>query len=378
MNGRELLLRTLRGERTCRIPVAPFIHHNFIDEFFGRQGCDGVEKGIEVYEHFGFDIILRTCSVGGYLDETLCGGTKWRVSQHTEELREGDTWRVVTTVQTPEKTLRQVKQFARVYEYETVEAIIEYYIKDEDDFHQFIKYQPGLPELDCGQIAKARRLLGEKGLAAPWAQGAFNMASMFRKLDDLLTDAYLQPELYDAMMRYFSGRALEAVKQFVGAGADIISVAGNAASGGTVGPDYFRNHVLPYERAFADGVKALGAYYLYHNCGDSRKLIPLYPGIGMDVYESLTPPPYGDADLDEAFEAFGESVTLSGNFDQIHALRYWSGPEIEEGVRAVMAKAKKRGRFIFATTDYFNEKTPHDNIRTLAEAARKYGNYGAG
>ncbi|MCL1854678.1 MAG: hypothetical protein FWF86_03000 [Clostridia bacterium] len=375
MNGRELLLCTLRGERTPRIPVAPFIHHNFIDEFFEQHGCDGVEKGIEVYEHFGFDIILRTCSVGGYLDETICDSPEWRVSQHTEDVRAGDTWRIVTTVQTPEKTLRQVKQFAKVYQYETVEAIVEYYIKDKDDFDQFQKYQPALPALDCGQISKARRLLEKKGLTAPWVQGAFNMTSMYRKLDDLLTDAYLQPELYDAMMRYFSDRALAASKQFVNAGADMISGAGNAANGGTVGPAYFQSHILPYERDFAHGVKSLGVYYLYHNCGDSRKLLPLYPDIGMDMYESLTPPPYGDADLDEAFTAFSGPVTLSGNFDQIHALRHWSGAEIEEGVRTVMAKAKERGRFIFATTDYFNEKTPHDKIKIFAEAARKYGNY---
>ena len=374
MNGRELLLRTIRGEKTHRVPVAPFIHHNFIDEFFGQHGCDGVEKGIEVYEHFGFDILLRTCSVGGYLDEMLCDGPNWRVTQHREDIR-GGAWRVVTAVQTPQKTLRQVKQYAKVHEYETVEAIVECYIKDEDDFEQFVKYQPELPELDCGQITKARRLLDEKGLVAPWSQGVFNMASMFRKLDDLLMDAYLKPELYDAMMKYFSNRVLGAVKQFVRAGADIICAGGNAANGSAVGPEYFKNYILPYERAFAHDLKAFGVYYLYHNCGDSRKLMPLYPDIGMDIYESLTPPPYGDADLDEAFRIFGRSITLSGNYDQIHALRYCSRREIEEGVRAVMEKVKKRGGFIFATTDYFNENTPHDNIRAFAEAAKRYGNY---
>jgi hypothetical protein len=45
-----------------RVPVAPFIHVNFIKEFFNDNDIDIIEKTIEVYEHFGFDMIHRNCT----------------------------------------------------------------------------------------------------------------------------------------------------------------------------------------------------------------------------------------------------------------------------------------------------------------------------
>ena len=61
-NGRDLLLRTLRRQPVERIPIAPFIHINYVKEFYGSHDVDWVEKTPEVYRHFGFDIIHRNCS----------------------------------------------------------------------------------------------------------------------------------------------------------------------------------------------------------------------------------------------------------------------------------------------------------------------------
>ena len=119
----------------------------------------------------------------------------------------------------------------------------------------------------------------------------------------------------------------------------------------------------------------MGLYHVYHNCGDAKKLLPLYSGIGMNMYESLTPPPYGDTDLETALNVFNPDIILSGNIDQIHLLRYGSNEEIEEAVRKTLELAKKRGRFILATTDYFNENTPADKVAVFAEAAARYGRY---
>ena len=67
----NIILQTLQGKKTDRVPVAPFININYIDEFYGEHKMDRVVKTIEVYKHFGFDIIFRN-STANYLDEKVC------------------------------------------------------------------------------------------------------------------------------------------------------------------------------------------------------------------------------------------------------------------------------------------------------------------
>ncbi len=372
--NQSILAKTLRGEPTDRVPVAPFIHANHVDEFYETVGSDLVTKTIELYDYYGFDVLMRNCSIN-FLDETACDSKNWRVSTEEVTLEADRSWQVTTTIRTPERELRQVKKLNRVSPYEIVEAIMEYYIKGAEDFEQFLRYQPPVPRYDMTPVLRAKELLAGRGLTAPWGQGAFNMVSMYRKLDDLLMDPYFQVDFYGAMMDYFMDREVEVFRQYAQAGADMLSCGGNVANGNVVGPAYFSEHILPYEAKLARRAQDLGLYYIYHNCGDAKKLLPLYSGIGMDMYESLTPPPYGDTDLETALSVFNPNIVLSGNIDQIDLLRYGSVEEIEEAVKKTLTAAKKRGRFILAATDYFNEETPREKILAFAEAAARHGRY---
>ena len=93
----------------------------------------------------------------------------------------------------------------------------------------------------------------------------------------------------------------------------------------------------------------------------------------MRAYESLTPPPYGDTVLGEAVGAFGFGTTLLGGIDQLDLLRKGTSGEIESEVRCVLDKVRGRCTFVLGTTDYFNENTPQDKIRLLADVGHRYG-----
>lgn len=369
----NIILKTLRGEKTDRVPVAPFINVNYVDEFFGQHNTDPVIKTIEIYDHFGFDIIFRN-STADYLNELHCSSRSWQVTEQRTDIKEGD-YDVVTVIKTPEKELRQIKQYRTNTPFEVVEACVEYFIKDESDFEQFKKYQPPVPDYDHTNTIRAVKLLKGRGCIAPWAQGVFNMVSMHRKLDDLLVNPYLNTKFYLEMMDYFGSRMLEVIKQYKRAGAEMVSCGGNVAAGGVVGADYFKEHIMPSEKKFFKRINDLGLYSIYHNCGDASHLLEVYPKIGMSMYESLTPKPYGDTDLEYAMHVMPKSITLSGGFDQITLLRYGSAQEIRNTVKTMMETVKKRGRFIMATTDYFNENTPEEKVFEFAKAAREFGEY---
>lgn len=384
MTPRELLTAALSGEKTPRVPTAPFVFNNVVSEALGAEPDDPIAACIAYYKRFGFDILLRNYIVGGYLDETRNDSANWRVQ--TQTLNETGAGRdEITTITTPQRVLTQKKSYRTVSPHETVEAVTEYYIKDEEDFAQFVQYQPpvpgastgsaDVPPYDCSQITRARALIADDGLTGPWVHGAFNMLGSHRELSALLMDPHINPGFYAEMMEYFLARLLPFLTACVKAGADFISLSGNMASGSMAGPRMFQQYIMPYEQRVIDHIHALGAKVIYHNCGDAKHLLPLYAEMHLDMYESLAAPPYGDTDLAEALSLIPPPTALSGGVDQISFLKTATPAEVTARVKEVLALAKPRGAFVLAASDYFSEGTPEANIRALAEAGRAYGGY---
>jgi uroporphyrinogen decarboxylase len=370
ISHREELLRTFRQEPIDRIPVSPFIHVNHVKEFFGSHDVDWVTRTPEVYSAYGFDLIHRNCSPA--YDPIGPSSPHWDVeAARTENGRDAATR---TRIRTPRGELHSREVLNWVYEYDAESSLVEYPIQSAADFELFPAFQPPAGEADVSDVRRAREAVGDAGVVAPWIQGAFNLLAIYyRKVDDLLTDALLEPEFYRRMMEYFQQRYRVFVRQLIEAGADVISYAGNIANGKMVGQDFFRDHIWPYEKRFIDWIQAQGVPVLYHNCGYAKGLLALYPSLGLRAYESLTPPPYGDTVLEDAVNAFGRGTTLLGGIDQLDLLRKGSISDIHAATRKVLDTVRGRCFFILGTTDYFNENTPREKILALSEAGHRYG-----
>lgn len=370
LSGRELLLRVLNQQAGDRIPVSPFIHVNYIKEFYGTHEVDWVVKTPEVYRHFGFDVMHRNCTpvYEAYGPE----GPGWQIESQVE--MEGRDETKTTVIRTPEGDLRCVEKTRWIYEYDAEASPVEYLIKSEADLDLFQKYQPPAPLTDTTDIVRAQEAVGQDGVTAPWIQGAFNLVAIYyRKVDDLLVDALTNPDFYHRLMRWGLERYKAHIQAMIAAHADVIAMGGNIANGKMVGPDFFQKYIWPYEKELIDFIQSQGVAALYHNCGYARKLLPRYPSLGLRAYESLTPKPHGDSVLAEAAALFGGNTTLIGNIDQIDLVRTGTPAEIETEVRQTLDTVRGRTPFILATTDYFNDNTPHDNIHALAEAGHRYG-----
>jgi uroporphyrinogen-III decarboxylase len=148
---------------------------------------------------------------------------------------------------------------------------------------------------------------------------------------------------------------------------EFVSLGGNEANGAAVGPAYFRRYVLEYEVQLMQALHGFGGRAIYHNCGKAALLLPLLREIGMDVYESLTPPPFGDTDPAEAIRIM-EGVGLMGGIDQIEFLRKATPAAVRQRVSELAELAARHGRFILGTSDYINESTPLENLRALRAA----------
>lgn len=383
ITGRERILKTIKGEKTDRVPICPFIYYNLIYEhydvetpnfyeFQNPSDFDVIKKTIDVHEYYGFDIIHRLGSVWNAYD-VVSEGENWTVKR--EKTFNGGGGCEITRIRTPEKELKQVKEFARSSKYLIVESISEHFIKTPEDLTQFIKYQPEDISLDCSSITRTRKVLGEKGVTCAFSKGAFNMLNLFRKLDDLLMDPYVDEGFFREMIRYFTERLKRTCKLFIAAGAELIFYGANMANGTTFGPENFKKYVLEYEKDFLEFIRNQGAYSLYHNCGDAKSLLDVYRELPFDAYETLTPPPFGDMIFEEALEKFNKNVTLLGNIDQVDFLKTATPGEVYGRVKEIVQKGKARGRFILSTSDYIFENTPLENIKAFVDAGLKYGAY---
>ncbi len=367
---RETLLRTLHQQAVDRVPVSPFIHVNHVKEFFGSHEVDCVEKTPEVYAAYGLDCMHRNCSVAW--DAYGPAGADWSIDTRTTTAGRDSTTEAV--IRTPRGALRRVEELRWVYEWDAESSVVGFPIREKADFDLFRRYQPAPGPVDTGDIRRGRDAVGQDGIIAPWIQGAFNLVAVhYRKVDDLLVDALTDTAFYREMMEHFLARYKLFVGALIDAGADVLSAGGNIANGKMVSPGFFREHIWPYEKSLIDFVQSRGAVLLYHNCGYARRLIPLYPSLGMKAYESLTPPPYGDTVLGEAVAAFGRETTLLGGIDQLDLLRKGSREDIDRAVRQVLQTVKGRCHFILGTTDYFNENTPAAGIRAFAQSGRRHG-----
>ena len=82
-------------------------------------------------------------------------------------------------------------------------------------------------------------------------------------------------------------------------------------------PALFAAMDLPYIRAFSTWTHEHGSLFWYHNCGFTRQLIAdgTFNTLGVDVLETIAPPPEGDNELAEARRALDRRICSKGNLN---------------------------------------------------------------
>ncbi|MCL5097523.1 MAG: uroporphyrinogen decarboxylase family protein, partial [Candidatus Omnitrophica bacterium] len=330
MNGRERLLTTLEGNRADRVPVAPFLYCNSVYEMFRHKpeietfwdppDFDLIEKFVEYCDYFGFDVLHTLGSVwdfgmNTFLDRSvIVSAENWDVTIADD--RRADSLHRTVTIHTPGGDLRHTENYRRSSTYLIVSAPEEYLIKSRRDFELFRKYAPAGDDMDCSLIRRARKAVGNKGLVDANTGGAFATLNAFRKLDDLYQDPVTDEVFYHEMIDYFVERTIRRDRKMVEAGADVIEVAGHLV-GSMAGPRFASKYVMEYEKRLVKAIRDMGVPVIFHNCGDAVKVMHLYNDLDISCWGYLTPPPFGDVDLDLALQTMRPDMALRGNIDQV-------------------------------------------------------------
>jgi uroporphyrinogen decarboxylase len=390
MNGRERLLKTLHGEKADRMPIAPFLYYNAIyemfdykpdmDNFFNPDDFDPIVKFVEYCDYFGFDVLHTLGTVWDmYAADTsidhsvIRAWDNWDVTVSDE--RKGDERRRTILIRTPDGDLKHIETFTRTSKFLCVSAPQEQFIKTVKDFEIFRKYSPPFDFMDCSLVRRARQATGDKGLVSTCTNGDFNtLARSFRNLETVFMDPISDEGFYREMMDYFTENVIQRNRKLIANGADVIEVAANLAGSG-VGPKFYAKYISQYENRVLKGIHQAGALNIFHNCGDAAKIMHLYNDMEIDCWGYVTPPPFGDNDIDEVLRVIRPNMTLRGNIDQVEFLMKASPAEVKARTRELVEKVKPRGNWILSTTDFFFDGTPYENIKAFADTGREFGQY---
>jgi uroporphyrinogen-III decarboxylase len=216
--------------------------------------------------------------------------------------------------------------------------------------------------------------VGDKGLVDANTGGVFTYLAAFRKLDQAYVDPVEDEGFYREMMEYLLERTIRRDRKMVEAGADVIEVAGHLV-GSMAGPVFAARYVMEYEKRLIDAIRQTGVPVIFHNCGDAAKVMHLYNDLPINCWGYLTPPPFGDVDVDEALRVMRPDMALRGNVDQVEFLRSATPQQVKDRVRELLSKTKQRGNWILSTTDFPFDGTPYENIRAFGDAGREFGVY---
>lgn len=379
MNSRERLLCVLEGGTPDMVPVSPFIQEEYLSYYFNKKNTDRLFDAVALRKELDFDLVTRQYvnEIPYFLQRSFIN---WEVENKVEVVN-GNYIRTIK-VKTPVKELRQVE--GAPYNEKILSGIhfstMEYLIKDQDDFEVFKKYCPRREKQDVDHILEsgeiAKKEIGDLGISCPWAMGGvYNLASTYINVQDMMVDALSEEDYYEDYMNFFADLVVSDHEIFAESQFDCVGMQGNIANGGMMGPDYFEEYVLPYEKKAIDVLRQGEKPIIYHNCGKARVLYPAYKKLGITVWETISEEPQGDNVLAEAKEYFKNDLILFGNFDQVHFLKEASPKEVEKRAYDLMLTGKKGGHYIFACSDYLEIGTPLENVKALLRGARAASRY---
>jgi hypothetical protein len=132
---------------------------------------------------------------------------------------------------------------------------------------------------------------------------------------------------------------------------------------------------LPYIRAFSTWAHDHGSLFWYHNCGFTRQLIAdgTFNTLGVDVLETIAPPPEGDNELADARRALDRRICSKGNLN-LQLLRDGT-PEMISAEVASIGRAVKGYAHIISTADAVLPGTRPENFISFITAARAVAGY---
>jgi len=186
---------------------------------------------------------------------------------------------------------------------------------------------------------------------------------------DGFTDPYDYPRKMDEFTEWYTDYIIRYIKYFDRYNPDMYWVHG--VNDSFAGPKFLKKYVYRFIKKIRKETKT---YLKHFISGNVSKFLEKEAESGIDILETLEPPPIADVNLKDAKKRIGKEVVLSGNLDPINILGKGNIKQIEEEVKRCLYDAAEGG-YIFSTADQITHLTPYENVEAMVSAVKKFGRY---
>lgn len=345
LSSRERVLRTIAGEATDCVAVAPYMYDvatvaanvSLLDYYTNAEVM--AQAQLKLHELVQHDVI----SVGSdnfYIAEGFgCQTTR-------------DQQQVPSLVKPPADSLEDVLTIGPL------------------DPHR-----DGRMPVMLDAIARVREAVGDTVAIRSPGTGPFALASYLIGTQQWLMEVGMieagMDEANEAAVLHAMEIATESLIRFgkacSDAGADIIHCGDSLASCDMISPRTYQRFAFPYQQRVFDAWKQHGVKAsILHICGDSTNVLESYADTGADLIEIDNM-----VDLAVASEKIGDRVTLVGNVHTVTELLQGDRDVVRAASERCIRQAGGGVGFILGSGCIVPRYTPIENLQEMVRVARE-------
>ena len=244
--------------------------------------------------------------------------------------------------------------------------------KELSDFESFA--WPTIDMLDYSSVKALCEKYDDYGIVYGFAD-IVTRPSIIRGFEMFLLDMYDNPEFVDFMVKVSADFYIEdytkAQKECNGR-IDIFLIMGDLAS--QIGPlfsiEMFDRYIGPHLKRMCDRIHELGAYAMFHSCGESFEFIDRLIKCGVDIVDPMqrTSEKMSPENLSVSFS---ERVCFHGGISVQKTLPYGTQDEVRSEVRRYIDAFKSSGGYICCSAHYMQHDNPPENIIAMYDEIKR-------
>lgn len=250
------------------------------------------------------------------------------------------------------------------------------YIKDIEEEFEHIKYFfPDPYQASDEKFQKAKKLLGDRGVAGFWINYPALMFDLRDKEENAYYDYYDHYDLVKEFAEIWHDWALKYLERALDADPDFIQT-GHSGTLTRQSTEIFRDIGLKTLQEMSKMCTEAGVPIMLHSCGKEKELVKICAEeTEVSAINPLEEPPMGDCYLDEIKEKYGDQIALMGNIHTVETMLKAKPKKVETEVIKALKDAGENGGFILSTGDQCPKDTPEENLKKFIAAGYKYGKY---
>jgi uroporphyrinogen decarboxylase len=247
-------------------------------------------------------------------------------------------------------------------------------IRNKDDLKKLT-----IPDADAdyrfNKITSVMNEIGDEKAIIIRLRDVFSQPRDLMGFEGFLLSFYTQPELIHELMEISVDYNSKLAERAVKLGGKIIVVGDDIAdnSGLLLGPDMFREHVLPYFKKLIHNFKSLGFYIIKHSDGNIMDVIEDLIDTGIDCIDPIDS--LSGMDIEYIKLKYGNRICIKGNVDCVSTLVDKNPDDVINETKNCILKASIGGGHIISSSNSIHAGINPANYKVFLDTIKEYGTY---